>query len=140
MKVLNAMQRDLLQRFATNQLSDLELEQVTALLRRFIRGELDEEESNEVIEVLANHDQCIALLDQLWIQQPVGQALAATPDLDNEVAIRLENKLVRQIHRSNMARTVFKMGTQGFFSVALGLIRPLTQRNRLKPRRKRNKR
>jgi hypothetical protein len=138
-KVLNTIQRDLIQRFAANGLNDLELEQVTVLLRRFVRGELNESESNEVIDVLAENEKCMEFLDNLWVQHPIGQALAAAPALDGATALRVQNKLINQIQRSNLTGTMFKMGTQGFFEVAVGLLRPFSRQTKtLQPRRKRN--
>ena len=137
--VLNTIQRDLLQRFAANRLTELEIEQVTVLLRRFIRGELNESESSEVIDVLAENEECMAFLDTLWVQQPINQALAAAPALDGATALRVQTRLIDQIQRTNLTGTMFKMGTQGFFEVAMGLLRPFSRRNKsLQPRRKRN--
>lgn len=141
MKVLNAINRDLLQRFATSELNDLEKKQVTTLLLRFVRGELGESESNELIDVLAENDRCMAYLDKLWLQHLEEPTRAAPVALDGVASTRLRNKLFDQIHRSNMTGTLFKLGTQGFIEVAVGLLRPFTHRpTKLKPRRKRNKR
>ena len=140
MKVLNAINKDLLQRFAADRLNDLENKQVTALLQRFLRGELDESESHEMIDVLAENDRWLAFLDQVWLQQPGKPAVTVPPTLDGAAAIRMRNKLFDQVHRSNMTRTIFKLGTQFFFEVAVGLIRPFTHRpSKLQPRRKRKR-
>jgi len=141
MKVLNAIHKDLLQRFATDRLNDLESKQVMVILQRFVRGELDESESNELIDVLAENDRCMAYLDQLWLQQPMEPALVAPPVLDGAASARLQHKLFDGVHRSNMTGAIFKFGTQGFFEVAMGLLRPFSRRSaKLQPRRKRNSR
>ncbi len=138
MKVLNAINRDLLQHFAAGRLNDPEAKQVSALLQRFVRGELDESESHEVIDVLAEHDQWLFFFDQLWLQQPVKSAVAHAPD--GAATINLQNKLFDRLHRTNMSGTIFKLGTRGFFEAALGLIRPFTHHTaKLQPRRKRKR-
>lgn len=141
MQVLNAIHKDLLQRFAADKLNNLENKQVMTILQRFVRGELDESESNDVIDVLAENERCMAYLDQLWLQQPMEPAFAAPPVLDGAASVRLQNKLFDQVHRSNMTNAIFKFGTQGFFEVAVGLLRPFSRRStKLQPRRKRNRR
>ena len=141
MHVVDLIQRGLLQRFAAGRLNKTERDQVTILLRRFVRGEMDDADSTVVIEALTENEQGMALLASLWRQQPAGMPLIDVPDLDMDVAYRIQSRLEGQIQQAGLARALLKMGTNGFFSAALGLIRPFAHRNKkLLPRRKRSNR
>ncbi len=94
------------------------------LLERYVSGQLSETESESITSHLAECEACLSLTDQLWTRQPIGEALLDNPDLDTDTASRLERKLVARIHRSNLGSAVTRLGTQGFLSVAFGLLRP----------------
>ena len=94
-------------------------------LEHFVSGRLTDHESDQVMAHLAECDVCLSSTDELWASQPVGEAVSYIVDLDADTATRVERKLVRKIHRSNMTGSVVRLGTQGFLSVMLGLLRPL---------------
>ncbi len=94
-------------------------------LEQFVTGLLSEAEAEDVMSHLAECEQCLSLTDTLWTSQPVGRTLSESVDLDVTTAERLERRLVSRIHRSNLSGAVVRLGTQGFMSVALGLLRPL---------------
>jgi hypothetical protein len=110
------------------------------LLRRFVAGELDDAENELVMAQLAEDEASLELVDALWEDQPSQTAVVELPDLEPERAQRMRRRLIRQIHRSDLAINVVKMGTQGFGSVAASLLRPLLntpkreRRNRRRPR------
>ena len=95
------------------------------LLQQFVAGELDEAQNEAVLTRLAEDEASLEKVDALWQAQSPGTAVFTIPPLEPERAQRLRQRLVRQIHRSNLGATVFKMGTQGFGSVAVSLLRPL---------------
>ncbi|MCP5097547.1 MAG: hypothetical protein GY943_18530 [Chloroflexi bacterium] len=121
-------------------MKDIETEQVQSLLQQFISGELSEAEADEVVEMLTSNEQKMDMLDQLWDAQPEEPSGGTRPDLDKETAKRLEYSLVQQIHRSKITGAVLKMGTRGFASVAMGLLRPFARRRPSQARNKRNRR
>jgi hypothetical protein len=136
MKLLNYGYRNLLARFMNGKLNTLETEQLHALLQQFFAGELDEAESDEIIEILAANQTSLEIIDQLSSQS---NAQAQTPVLKNEVVQRLESNLMQRIHVSNMLGAVLKMGTRGFASVTMGLLRPFIHRHPKHARHKRSR-
>lgn len=128
-KLLDSTQLSLLRRFAANQLNELELEQVRSLLKRFINGELDYLEAEQVMIILGDNEHCLDLLEELWLEQPLGRALAQTEILDVETSRRIEQTLVRRIHRTTAVTAVANLGIRGFASVASSLLKPLARRN-----------
>lgn len=95
------------------------------LLRRFVAGELDDAENEAIMAQLAEDEASLELVDALWEEQPSQTAVFDLPDLEPERAQRVRRRLIHQIHRSDLAKNVVCMGTTGFGSVALSLLRPL---------------
>ena len=112
------------------------------LLRKFVAGELDETENDRVMTRLAEDDSSLEMMDALWDEQTLYAPDAALPHLDPEQAKRIRRRLLHHIHRANLTKNVLRLGTQGFGSVAMSLIRPLlstkNQSRRNKRRRKSN--
>lgn len=111
------------------------------LLQQFVAGELDEAQTEEILSRLADDEASLEKVDALWQEQSLATAVFTIPPLETARAQRLRQRLVRQIHRSNLSANVIKMGTQGFGSVAMSLLRPLLssphreQRHRRRSRR-----
>lgn len=97
-------------------------------LQEFISGRIDATESEQILIHLEQCDRCLVQIDALWSRQPAASALAELVELDAQTARRLERQLVRKIHRSNLSATVLRLGTHGFLSVAVGLLRPFCGR------------
>lgn len=95
------------------------------LLRKFVAGELEDAENEQVLFRLAEDEASLEIVDALWSEQPAPTAVFTIPDLEPERAQRVRRRLVQQIHRSDLAMNVVKMGTMGLGSVAVGLLRPL---------------
>lgn len=110
------------------------------LLRRFVAGELDEAENEAVMAQLAEDETSLALVDALWEEQPSQTAVGQLPDLDPEQARQVRRRLIRQIHQSDLALNIVKMGTQGFGSVAASLLRPLLEAPNRERRNRRRRR
>lgn len=110
------------------------------LLRRFVAGELTEAENETVMAQLAEDEDSLELVDALWEEQPSQTAVVELPDLEPERAQRVRRRLIHQIHRSDLAKNIVKMGTTGFGGVAMSLLRPLLdtpkreRRNRRRPK------
>lgn len=128
MTIMNALQRDLLQRFAEEQLNDLEISQVRLLLKRFVGGEMDEVESEQVIEIIGENERCLDFVESLWLEEPIGQALADTTLPDLTTRSRISEQLFRQIRRANAVGTAVSFGVRGFGMVTTGLLKPLVSR------------
>ncbi|MCA9919234.1 MAG: hypothetical protein KC445_14845 [Anaerolineales bacterium] len=110
------------------------------LLRRFVAGELDETENEAVMAQLAEDEVSLKFVDALWEEQPSHTAVAELPDLDPERARSVRRRLIRQIHRSDLTMNMVKLGTQGFGSVAVSLLRPLLDAPNRKQRNRRRRR
>ncbi len=95
------------------------------LLKQFVAGELDEAQTEAVLTRLAEDEASLEKVDALWQKQAAATAVFTIPTLEPERAQRLRQRLLRQIHRSNLGANVIKLGTQGFGSVAVSLLRPL---------------
>jgi hypothetical protein len=95
------------------------------LLRKFVAGELENAEAEQVMAQLAEDDASLQIVDELWHEQPSQTAVTKLPDLEPEQARRVRRRLIKQIHRSDLAVNMVKMGTQGFGAVAASLLRPL---------------
>lgn len=110
-------------------------------LRQFVAGELDEAENEAIMAYLAEDEASLEIVDALWEEQPSQTAVAELPDLEPERAQRVRRRLIHQIHRSDLAKNVVRMGTTGFGSVALSLLRPLlnTQNRERRNRRRRRR-
>lgn len=110
------------------------------LLRRFVAGELDAAEAEAVMAQLAEDEASLEMVDALWQEQPSQTAVVELPDLDPERAQQVRRRIIHQIHRSDLALNVAKMGVQGFGSVAVGLLRPLLDTKNRESRRNRRRR
>ncbi len=110
------------------------------LLRRFVAGELDDAENEAIMARLAEDEASLELVDALWQEQPSQTAVHNLPDLEPDRAQQMRRQLIQQIHRADLAVSIVKMGTTGFGSVALSLLRPLLNnknQNRKNRRRRR---
>lgn len=139
-KLIDSVQEALLQRFANDELNEIEREQIKILLRRFVRGELDDIESERVMAIVGEHDHCMDVLDTIWLEEPIGQALASTMVPDSQTSDRLKEEIIRALHRADMAGMVVKFGVTGFGAVAASLFRPFIKKNSWQPRRNRRTR
>lgn len=94
-------------------------------LKQFVAGHLGLSASESVLSHLAECEQCLAAADQLWAEQPAQRAIATKIDLEPDVASRVRQKLVSRIHLADVNVTALRLGTVGFWRVALGILRPL---------------
>jgi hypothetical protein len=99
-------------------------------LRELIAGRMETVESARLLAHIEQCDHCLAQADELWSQQPVAAVVADWVELDAPTAQRLERQLVRKIHRSNLSADMLRLGTQGFLSVAVSLLRPIVRPRR----------
>ena len=101
------------------------------LLRRFVAGELDNAENEAIMARLAEDEASLEIVDALWQEQPSQTAVYDLPDLEPDRAQQMRRQIIKQIHRADLAVNIVKMGTTGFSSVALGLLRPLLNNKNL---------
>jgi len=95
------------------------------LLRRFVAGELDDAENEAIMARLTEDEASLEIVDALWHEQPSQTAVFELPELAPEQTQQIRRQLIRQIHRTDLATNVVKMGTTGFGYVAISLLRPL---------------
>lgn len=89
---------------------------------------------------LAEDEASLDIVDALWQEQPSQTAVHNLPDLEPDRAQQMRRQLIKQIHRADLAVHIVKMGTTGFVSVALGLLRPLlNNKNQDRKNRKRGR-
>jgi hypothetical protein len=110
------------------------------LLRKFAAGELNDAENEAVLSRLAEDEASLEFVDALWHEQTSPTAVPQLPNLKPEKAQQMRQRLLRQLHRTDLSLNVVKMGTQGFGSVAVSLLRPLLDsKNRAHRNRRRRK-
>jgi hypothetical protein len=93
----------------------------------FVNGELDSEASEEILIVLAEDDESLEMVDQLWKENNVITLSDETTvdNLDQAAADDLERKLTDKIHRSDLTSNVLRLGTQAAGMAYWALVRPL---------------
>ncbi|MFQ5419971.1 MAG: zf-HC2 domain-containing protein [Anaerolineae bacterium] len=97
-------------------------------LRRLVDGRLHEKEQEQIMAHLAECGECVDKVDALWAAQPLGTAVGETEPLDPATARRVEKKVVKRIHRSDLTGEMLRLLVQGFAGVAVALARPLVDR------------
>jgi hypothetical protein len=90
-------------------------------LKCFVAGRLKKAEADAVIVHLSECESCLAITDGFWHQRFNGEI----PDLDRDVAGRMEGGLRRRIHRSELGKQAVRLSTQGLLLAWLALLRPL---------------
>lgn len=102
------------------------------LLSQFVAGTLSETETEQVLSHLETCERCLTVTEQLWETTPLLGTLAATGDqsaeMEQERAQRIEQRVLNQIHRSDVAGRALWLGTQGFAHVSFALLRPLLEK------------
>lgn len=96
-------------------------------LRAFVNGQLNEAETDIILNHLAECDQCLRIVDQLWAEYPTDLAYKAIPELDPITAKRLEKRLVKQIHRSDLSGRMVWLGTAGLMNTHLTILGPMVE-------------
>jgi anti-sigma factor RsiW len=110
------------------------------LLHKFVTGQLDEAENEQIMVRLSEDEASLELVDALWNKQASQTAVSPVPPLEPERAKKMRRRLIHQIHRADLAVNVARLGTKGFGLVAMSLLRPLLaipkreSRNRRRPR------
>jgi hypothetical protein len=110
------------------------------LLRKFVAGVLGDAENEAIMARLAEDEASLELVDALWNEQASQTAVFQPPNLQPDQARRLRHRLLQQIHRADLTMNMVKMGTQGFGSVAVSLLRPLLDTKNRAHRKKRRRR
>lgn len=102
------------------------------LLESFVAGTLTRDETELVLAHLETCDHCLQITEQFWeaISWRESLASAATTDemLEEERARRIEQRVINQIHRTNIAGRALWLGTEGFVQVSFALLRPLLEK------------
>lgn len=90
-------------------------------LLAFVSGQLSEPEAEAVISHLAECDRCLTTVDDLWQDSLRHLTERPSPSLDQETAKRLEGRLLRQIHRTDLGGRAVWLGTAGLLDTTLTL-------------------
>lgn len=95
-------------------------------LQKFVAGELPVEDEERILAILAEDEETLAIVDELWTQeQHLSESIPNRRDIESERAQRIEKHIIKSIHRSNLALNVATFGTKGFLTVAMSLLKPL---------------
>ena len=92
-------------------------------LAAFIKGSLTDIESETILTHLEECEHCLSIVDSLW-EEGGWQDSNSNLRLDHDTAARLEQKLYRRIHRSQLAGDVVTLGTRGMFETVFALLAP----------------
>ena len=99
-------------------------------LEAFITGQMSEEENEAILSHLADCDQCLSVADGYW-QQEIGDVLKIQPpELDPEIAERVEHLVLSRIHHTDLADQVLLFGSLGLFISWKALLRPFLIRSK----------
>lgn len=93
-------------------------------LNAYLDGVLTPADIAAVESHLESCDECLALLDDIWGVRLKGLAELEEPALPDATAWTIENRLLNQIHRSDLGGQAIQLGTRGFFQVLLAMIKP----------------
>lgn len=96
-------------------------------LLAFVSGQLTEAETEAVINHLAECDDCLETVDLLWNSQSAEVGPRSISSLDAITVQRLEQQLLRRIHRSNLAGRAVWLGTSGLVETYLTMLPPLVE-------------
>jgi len=103
-----------------------------ALLASFVAGTLPQEENELVLAHLETCDDCLQITEQFWETAPWHGNLAEVTRrdelLEEERARRIEQRVINQIHRTEIAGRALWLGTEGFVQVSFALLRPLLEK------------
>lgn len=93
-------------------------------LNLYLNGTLTPDESTDVETHLESCDECLALLDDIWGIRLTKAVDLEEPAMPDSTARAIENRLLNQIHRSDLGGQAIQLGTRGFFQVLLAIIKP----------------
>ena len=102
-------------------------------LLAFVTGSLNEAETEQILAHLAESEACLAVVDELWSEH-----FASVSDVDNQVpdedltdgagrSQRIQARLFKQIHRTDLAGDALRLGVEGFGKVLAAFLRPLLE-------------
>lgn len=98
------------------------------LLEAFIAGQLSAEENDRILSHLPECDRCLADVDLLWTQQLDDEPRSQIPELESEIAERVEGMILDRIRRTDLVGQIVKLGTLGLFMSWQALVRPLVRK------------
>ena len=102
------------------------------LLEQFVAGTLNHEETEFILIHLETCDHCLQITEQYWEatswQESLASATRSDAALEEERARRIEQRVINQIHRADIAGRALWLGTQGFVQVSFALLRPLLEK------------
>ncbi|MCB0033438.1 MAG: hypothetical protein KDE51_05445 [Anaerolineales bacterium] len=93
------------------------------IIQKMVTGELDEQETEELLTIIDASDEHLETADALWTEH--WSLLNGDAELEPARAEQLEQRLKERIERSDLSGQIVRMGTQGFAQVALAFLRPL---------------
>lgn len=93
------------------------------IIQKMVAGELDEQETEELLTIIEESDEHLETADALWTEH--WSLLNGDADLEPDRAKLLERRIKERIERSDLSGQIVRMGTQGFAQVALAFLRPL---------------
>ena len=93
-------------------------------LVRLLSGELTSSQAAAVLSHAEACSRCQQLCETIWIET-VPYRDRAPSHIDVETAVVMEERLLTRLHRDQLAKSVLNLGSEGFFYVFMGLLRPI---------------
>jgi hypothetical protein len=97
-----------------------------AHIEEFVRGQLDEAESETMLAHLATCETCIDVVDQLWTQVGVGSRQIKIQDPDYGTTRSIHKGLMHRIHIQDLGYQLIKLSIVRPVQVVVSFLRVLT--------------
>ena len=91
-------------------------------LTEFVEGFLSNDEANQIINHLGECDECLSIVDTLWKNRSPDTNEPDIPSLDHLALARVEGRVLRQIHRSDLGGRAIWFGTTGLVDTYLKML------------------
>jgi len=92
-------------------------------LAEFVEGVLSDDEASQIITHLGECEACLDIVDTLWADnRSLDMDKQEIPSLDQLALARVEGRVLRQIHRSDLSGRALWFGTAGLVDTYLKML------------------
>ena len=93
-------------------------------LSALMRGALEEERSEELLEHVENCEACFAAAEAFWQGRPEGRLSALSEPEPGDLPT-LERQVLRRLHATTLGEQATQLASSGFVYVVIGLLAPV---------------